>query len=141
MTRRSPPQLTKSHYETLASLRHALRRFLAFSEAAAREEGIPAQQHQALLAIKGFRGRDQVSVGELAEYLHLKHHSAVGLIDRLSRRQLVSRTTSKKDRRQVIVALTPRGEALIRRLSAAHLDELKRLGPELRKLIDFAQRE
>lgn len=139
--RRTPANLSKSHYETLSSLRHALRRFLAFSQAAAREEGIPPQQHQALLAIKGFPGREEVSIGELAEWLHLKHHSAVGLVDRLARRQLVSRVPSRKDRRQVNVKLTARGEALIQRLSEAHLDELKRLGPKLRELIDFAEKD
>lgn len=127
--------LTKAHYESLAALRHELRRFLSFSREAAREEGIPPQQHQALLAIKGFPGRDEVTIGELAERLHLRHHSAVGLVDRLARRQLVRRERSAKDRRRVCVALTTRGEALVARLSAAHLQELRQIGPELRRLL------
>ena len=95
-----------------------------------------AKEHQVLLAIKGFPGREHVSVGELAGNLHLKHHSAVGLVDRLSARQLVRRDYAQADRRRVEVRLTPRGEALLRKLSAAHLAELRRLGPELRRLLD-----
>jgi DNA-binding MarR family transcriptional regulator len=123
-------------YEKLAALRHTLRRFLRFSEEAAHHAGIPPQQHQALLALKGFAGRaDSMSVGALAERLHLRHHSAVGLIDRLAERGLVRRTPSKVDRRRVDVALTARGEALIHELSAAHLEELRQIGPELRRLL------
>jgi DNA-binding MarR family transcriptional regulator len=136
MKRRRSPPLTKSHYETLAALRHALRRFLRFSADAARSAGLPSQQHQALLAIKGFPGRDYLTVGELAERLRIRHHSAVGLVDRLMRRKLVGRVHSKTDRRRVHVSLTARGEALIARLSESHLAELRQLGPELRGLID-----
>jgi len=137
MSRRHPvPKIRKSHYEMLARLRHALRRFLRFSAEAAREAGLPPQQHQALLAIKGAPGRDYVTVGELAEQLDLRHHSAVELVDRLVRRRLVRRTPSRADRRRVEVTLTRRGETLIRQLSAAHLVEFQQIGPELRRLID-----
>jgi DNA-binding MarR family transcriptional regulator len=135
------PRLTKSHYELLASLRHALRRFLRFSQEAARASGLTPQQHQALLAIKGFPGRDYVSVGELAARLHLRHHSAVGLVDRLAGRQLVRRLPSSADRRRVQVRLTARGEAVINRLSAAHLAELRQSGSELRQLLDSIARD
>lgn len=132
----SPNRITQTHYETLAALRHALRRFLRFSQEAARRAGIPPQQHQALLAIKGFPDRDFVSVSELAGRLHLRHHSAVGLVDRLAKRGLVRRRPSREDRRRVEISLTARGEALIARLSAAHLAELRQIRPELRKLLD-----
>ncbi len=129
--------ITQSHYERLAAFRHALRRFLHFSEEAARAAGVTPQQHQALLAIKGFPGRDRVSIGELAGRLHVRHHSAVGLVDRLDRLGLVRRRPAASDRRRVEVRLTARGEALIRRLSAAHLRELRELAPELRRLLDL----
>ena len=132
--------LTKSRYETLAALRHALRRFLRFSHAAARTAGVPPQQHQALLAIKGFPGRDYVSIGELADRLHVRHHSAVGLVDRLVRRGWVRRTATAADRRRVEVRLTARGETLLQRLSSAHVAELRGLGPELRRLPDLVDR-
>jgi DNA-binding MarR family transcriptional regulator len=127
--------IAKSHYEVLAALRLALRRFLGFSEKAARGAGLTPQQHQALLAIKGFPGRDYVSIGELAESLQLRHHSAVGLVDRLSGRKLLRRGRSQIDRRRVEVRLTVRGEKVLERLSAVHLRELRQLGPELHKLI------
>ena len=94
-----PKQLVKSEYETLAAFRYALRQFMHFSEEAAQAAGITAQQYQALLAIKGFPGRDSVTVGELAERLQLRHHSAVGLIDRLVAEKLAVRVPSAEDRR------------------------------------------
>jgi DNA-binding MarR family transcriptional regulator len=134
-------RITKEHYELLAELRHTLRRFQRFSREAARDSGLTAQQHQALLAIKGFPGRDYVSVGELAGRLQVRHHSAVGLVDRLARQGLVRRTASTVDRRRVDVRLTPRGEAKIETLSAAHLRELRQLGPGLRSLLGSMDRE
>jgi DNA-binding MarR family transcriptional regulator len=130
------PAISKSHYELLAELRHALRGFHRFSREAALAGGLTPQQHQALLAIKGFPGRDYVSIGELAERLQVRHHSAVGLVDRLVRRRLVRRLSSAVDRRRVEVRLTARGEAKIERLSAAHLGELRQLGPGIRKLLE-----
>jgi DNA-binding MarR family transcriptional regulator len=129
------PRLTPRHYELLARLRHALRGFLRFSGEAAAGVGLTPQQHQALLAIKGFPGRDRVSMGELAECLHLKHHSAVGLVDRLVKRGLVRRSPAPADRRRVEIRLTARGESLLGRLSAAHLAELRQRGPELRRML------
>ena len=131
-----PARVSKSQYELLASLRRALRGFLRFSQEAARAAGIPPQQHQALLAIKGFAGPDAITVGELAERLGLRHHSAVGLVDRLVEARLVRRAPSTSDRRRVHLRLTAGGEALIRRLSAAHLGELRQISPELRRLLD-----
>ena len=94
-THGNDPRSPKIHYELLAELRHALRRFQRFSQEAARAAGLTPQQHQALLAIKGFPGRDYVSIGELAERMQLRHHSAVGLVDRLARRRLVRRVASR----------------------------------------------
>src|SRR5258708_29806619 len=75
--------LSKQEYEALAEFRYALRQFVAFSEAEARSVGLTARQHQALLAIRGFAGREAVTVGELAEQLHIQPPSAVGLVNRL----------------------------------------------------------
>jgi DNA-binding MarR family transcriptional regulator len=130
-----PGQLIKAQYETLAEFRYALRQFIHFSEAAAQAAGITAQQHQALLAIKGFPGRDSVTVGELAERLQLRHHSAVGLIDRLVAQKLVARAPSKEDRRQVFIQLTSRGENILAKLSSAHRQQLRRMGPGLSRLL------
>jgi DNA-binding MarR family transcriptional regulator len=131
----SETHITKSHYESLAALRHALRRFLNFSQDTARQYGLTPQQHQALLAIKGFPGRDYVSITELAECLQLRHHSTVGLVDRLTRARLLRRTQSMADRRRVELRLTAQGEKVIEKLSATHLQELRQFGPELHRLI------
>lgn len=129
-------KVTQEQYETLAAFRFALRLFLRFSEEAAKAAGLTPQQHQALLAIKGFPGRSQVSIGELAERLQIAHHSAVGLVDRLMAEKLVKRETSKEDRRQVNVTLTKRGESLLESLSSTHHEELRRTGPHLRALLE-----
>ena len=130
-------QISESGYLALASFRHALRNFLHFSADAARAAGLSAPQHQALLAIKGLSTREQVSIGRLAERLFLRHHSTVEMVDRLVKKRLLKRSPSKEDRRKVLVSLTVQGEALIKRLSAAHLDELRRIGPELRRWLEM----
>jgi len=130
-----PRQLSKAQYETLAEFRYALRQFIHFSEKAAQSAGITAQQHQALLAIKGFPGRDNVTVGELAERLQVRHHSAVGLVDRLVTEKLVARAPSTEDRRQVFIQLTSLGETVLAKLSSAHSQQLRRMGPGLTRLL------
>lgn len=127
-------QLSDADYETLASFRHALRRFIVFSEAVAVTEGLAAQQHQALLAIKGMD--HSPSVGELAERLMIRHHSAVELVGRLVRMGLVSRRPDPTDRRRVRVSLTPLAEQKLAGLSAAHLEELRAIRPLLVSLLD-----
>jgi len=129
------PKLSKDQYELLASFRYALRRFLHFIETAAFAAGITPQHHQALLAIKGFPGRESASVGELAERLQIRHHSAVGLVDRLVADKLVRREPALHDRRQVHIRLTRRGERVLEKLSALHQTQLKTLGPELRRML------
>jgi len=135
----TPKPITKAHYETLAEFRYALRKFLHFSEAAAHTVGVTPQQHQAMLAIKGFPGRDAVTMGELAERLQVKHHSAVGLADRLVAEKYVRRVTDQKDRRQVRLSLTPSGEAVLEKLSATHSEQLRRIGPEINRLLEALQ--
>lgn len=139
MAAKTSPRTTKTEYETLAEFRHALRLFMRFSEAAAEGAGLTPQAHQAMLAIMGYPGRDFVSIGELAERLQVRHHSAVGLVDRLEAQKLVLRQASKEDRRQVHVRLTARGLAILEKLSAAHQGELRRVGPHLRALLSRVQ--
>jgi DNA-binding MarR family transcriptional regulator len=129
-------KFTKAHYEQIAAFRFALRQFLRFSEEAAHGAGLTPQQHQALLAIKGFPSRDHVTVGELAERLQIQHHSAVGLADRLAAEKLIQREQSQEDRRQVILHLTARGEELLDKLTAVHREELRRIGPDLGAMLE-----
>lgn len=135
-----PHVVTKTEYEILAEFRYTLRRFIRFSEAAAGKHGLTPQQHQALLAIKGFPDRDKITVGELAERLQIQHHSAVGLANRLEAQNLIERSPGGGDRRKVYLALTPHGRAVIDRLSALHHEELIRLLPQLRSLISRISR-
>lgn len=128
--------VTQAEYEALANFRYALRQFLRFSEDAAQQVGLTPQQHQALLAIKGFPERDKITVGELAERLQIRHHSAVGLADRLVAQGLVVREPDMHDRRQVYVALTERGADLLAQLTFAHRAELQRLGPQFNLLLE-----
>jgi DNA-binding MarR family transcriptional regulator len=127
--------MSKDDYVRLGNFRFALRRFLAFSQANARNHGLTSQQHQALLSIRGIPGRDIVTIKELAEHLCIKHHSAVELVDRLAAINLVHRQSNPDDRRSVLVGLTPRAEALLASLSARNLEEIRQLGPYFSSLI------
>jgi len=137
----SKGKITKAHYETLAEFRYALRKFMRFSEDAAHSAGVAPQQHQAMLAIKGFPGRDRITIGELAERLQIKHHSVVGLVDRLVVEKYVQRLTDKKDHRQVHLMLTDRGEAVLEKLSATHQEQLRRVGPRINQLLESLRGE
>lgn len=132
--------LSKRDYETLAEFRYALRKFLGFSETAARQHGVSPQQYQALLAIEGFPGRNRVSIGELAEQMRIAHHSAVGLVDRMETMQLVRRLPTEQDRRRVEVTLTTKGRKLLEKLYCVHRDELRSSGAQLAALLRKAAR-
>lgn len=120
-------RMTQDDYAKLLSFRTDLRRFLGWSEAQARASGLTPSQHQLLLAITGHRGPEGPTIGEVAEYLVLRHHSAVGLADRAEEAGYVERRRDPVDHRVIRLRLTPAGQALIRRLSQAHLEELRRL--------------
>jgi len=128
-------KVTQAEYETLADLRYSLRQFLRFSEEAAQSAGIMPQQHQALLAIKAVASNHGITVGELAERLQVRHHSAVGLVDRLVLKGLVARRQNGADRRQVQLALTARGDKTLEKLSAVNKEELRRVGPHIELLL------
>ena len=122
-------------YATLATFRYELRRFLHFSENAASEAGLTAQQHQALLVLRGVPGGGAMLVGELAERLLLRPHSASGLVDRLTGLGLVERNRGGDDRRQVYILLTEMGQTVLSSLAASHRAELRRLRPMLTDLM------
>ena len=129
--------VSKAEYETLSAFRYALRQFMHFSEEAAQAVGMTPQQYQALVVIKGFPQRDRVTVGELAERLFIRHHSAVELVNRLVGQGLAVREPDQEDRRQIFVTLTEQGEGLLNRLAASHREELRRIGPQLISLLDI----
>ena len=123
--------LSDADYRALASFRHQLRRFLAFSESAARSVGLEPRQHQLLLALRGLPVDTPPSVQVLADRLVLKHHTVVELLDRLEQAGLVRRDRAADDRRRACVSLTPRALELLKKLSSAHLGELRSFAPEL----------
>jgi DNA-binding MarR family transcriptional regulator len=124
-------KLTTEDYAALGQFRYRIRRFLHFSESAARQEGLEPQQHQLLLAVCSLEEPNGPTIGELADHLLIRHHSAVGLIDRMEERGLIARVRGTDDRRQVKVRLTPSGEEKLKRLSAIHREELRNSGPAL----------
>jgi DNA-binding MarR family transcriptional regulator len=132
---KKPAGLTQADYRALARFRHALRQFLAFSEAAAGAAGLTPAQHQALLAIKGMPVAGDIAVGDLAAWLGIRHHSCVGLVDRLVRQGLVRRRRDSRDRRRMALRLTARAEQKLAGLSAAHRGELRRLSGSLGPLL------
>ena len=122
--------LTLEDYRSLHEFRYQINRFLHFSEEAARVEGLEPRQHQLMLAVRA-SSSGEPTVGEVAERLLIRHHSAVELADRLIERGLAERVRTDVDRRQVRIRLTKQGEEKLQRLSGAHRDELRNTGPML----------
>ena len=120
----------------MAELRYQIRKFLRFSENAARQAGIEPQQHQLLLAIRGLPDGASPTIGVLAERMQLQHHSTVELVDRLVDRNFLCRLRSTNDRRQVLVKLTHDGEEFLQKLSLHHLEELQSAGPTFVKVLN-----
>jgi len=123
--------LTSADYESLAELRYQIRRFLHFSEQAARKAGLEPQQHQLMLTLKGLPTGTRPRISELAERLQIQHHSAVELVNRLAAGGHVRRHRGGEDRREVLLSLTPKGEKVLRQLSLHHKAELRMRGPAL----------
>ena len=130
---KSPPTLTDDEYRQLADFRFALRGFLAFSKSASKRAGLAPQQYQALLALRARRDRE-VTVGELAEELFIRHHTAVELVDRLEKAGLIHRRSAASGRR-VVLDLTSAAEKVLASLADAHLAELQRYAPAIRALV------
>ncbi len=128
--------LSLASYRSLAEFRHQIRKFLRYSEDAARAHGIEPQQHQLLLAIKGLPAGKLPTISELADRLQLRHHSTVELINRLADHGAVVRETAPDDRREVLIRLTPEGERTLRALSLDHRNELRKAAPQLMRALE-----
>jgi len=126
---------SQEDYEALSDFRYSVRCFLEFSEKAAREAGLTPQQHQALLAVRGFPAGSAVTIGDLAERLRIRHNSAVELVDRLVEADLLVRTPDALDNRRVLLTLSTAATGLLSGLSVVHLDELSRLRPVLKGIL------
>lgn len=113
--------------QDLAHFRYSLRKFLRFSEDAARRHGVTPQQHQLMLGVQGFTGRNTATISELAEFLQARHHSVVGLVERAEQSGLVRREQDAADRRVVNVFLTRSGREILEGLTRLHYEEARRL--------------
>ncbi|RYD35374.1 MAG: MarR family transcriptional regulator [Verrucomicrobiaceae bacterium] len=125
--------VTKTDYEKLAAFRYELRKFLHFSEQAAKQHGLATKQYLAMLAIEGFPGRNEVTMNELSQRLQIAAHTAVELTDRLEAAGLAKRTPSTGDKRQVLVRLTRLGRSKLEKLAGLHKQELASKGALLLK--------
>lgn len=144
-TRRPPGKTTGStghraspgrvDYQALALFRYELRLFLAYREAGAQKAGLTPQQHQALLGIKGFSGPGPASIGDLARFLLIRHHTAVELVNRMTKLGLLSRAVDAEDGRRVLVQLTAKGERKLQALSRTHIEELQSVNRALGKFL------
>ena len=132
-------ELSDADYRRLLAFRTQLRRFDQWSAKRASAFGLTHAQHQLLLAIRGHGDPRGPTVGEVAEYLQVRHHTAVELANRAQELGLITRTRDGDDRRVVRLVLTGKGRRRIRSLSAAHLDELRELAPALAALVDHAE--
>ncbi|HEY4115019.1 MAG TPA: MarR family winged helix-turn-helix transcriptional regulator [Rhizomicrobium sp.] len=128
-------ELGDAEYQRLAQFRYALRQFLHFSDDAARQAGLNPQQYQLLVLVRGFTPGEEPTVGAVAKRLLIKHHSAVGLVDRLEAEGLLVRKRDGIDGRKVTLALTGKAETVLNLLVGAHRKELRRLVPLMKPLL------
>jgi DNA-binding MarR family transcriptional regulator len=124
-------KLTLSDYQALAEFRYQIRRFLHFSEQVVKQAGLERGQYQLMLAIKGMPAGVRPRIRELAGRMEIRHHSTVELVNRLEAGGFVHRTRAQDDRREVLLALTAKGEKVLSELALHHHDELRLTGPEL----------
>ena len=118
-------KLTLSDYQALAEFRYQIRKFLRFSEHAVRAAGMEPGQYQLMLAIKGIPQEVRPRIRELADRMHIRHHSAVELVNRLEAGGYVRRERAQDDLREVLLALTAKGEKVLAELALHHHDELR----------------
>jgi DNA-binding MarR family transcriptional regulator len=124
-------RLTLSDYQALAEFRYQIRRFLHFSEKAVQASGLERGQYQLMLAIKGIPQGVRPRIRELANRMQIQHHSAVELVNRLEAGGFVRRDRAQDDKREVLLALTPKGEKVLAELAMHHHEELQSAAPKL----------
>jgi len=131
-----PRGISKREYQARAEFRYQIRRFLRLSEQEARAAGLEPQQHQMLVALRGLPAGCQPTIGELARRMLIQHHSAVELVDRLAQRGMLKRARRGPDRRLVYLALTPKGEKVLNRVSLRLHGELQSAGRALVRALE-----
>ena len=124
-------RLTLSDYQALAEFRYQIRKFLHFSEQAVQAAGLERGQYHIMLAIKGIPEDVRPRIRELADRMQIQHHSAVELVNRLETGGYVKRERAREDRREVLLALTAKGERTLEELALHHHEELQNAAPDL----------
>jgi DNA-binding MarR family transcriptional regulator len=124
-------RLALADYQALAEFRYQIRKFLHFSEKVVQAAGLERGQYQLMLAIKGMPDGVRPRIRELANRMQIQHHSAVELINRLEAGGFVKRERAQDDRREVLLALTPKGERVLAELALHHHEELQSAAPDL----------
>jgi DNA-binding MarR family transcriptional regulator len=125
------PKLTTSSYRLLAAFRFEMRKFMAFSEQAARDAGIEPQQHQLLLALRGLPEGARPTIGTVAERLCVQHHTAVAMVDKLEQRGMLVRERGREDKREVLLRTTAEADSILHKLSTLHRQQLAVAGPAM----------
>lgn len=124
-------KLTLADYQAMAEFRFQIRKFLHFSEQAVQGAGLERGQYQLMLAIKGMPEDLRPRIRDIADRMHIQHHSAVELINRLESGGYVRRERTAEDKREVLLALTPKGERVLEELAVHHHEELRSAAPGL----------
>ncbi len=119
-TSRRQTSLREADYRDQADFRYALRRFFRFSELHARGSGITPQQHMLLLMVRGHPAYPQVTIGDIAERMQIRHHSASLLVERSLKRGLIERKHDTVDRRRALVSLTSEGQRILDKITRAN---------------------
>jgi DNA-binding MarR family transcriptional regulator len=133
--------LTDDDYDALASFRYAMRKFLSSSRQALAEKAqLTPEQYEALLAVKAFPSAAGVTISDLSERMQVKHHTAVGVVDKLETLSLLEREPGVRDRRQVFLKLTPEGSRVLAKLAALHREDLRARSSELIQALTRLQR-
>lgn len=134
-TTRPPKPPSANDYRALAAFRYSLQRYLVFADQSARASGLSRPQYIVLLALKGAPPDSKTTIGYLAERLKVRHHSAVGLVDRMTKRGLVRRSAGDTDQREVFVYLTSKGNRLLQSVAGRNLAELRSAHADLKEIL------
>ena len=128
--------LLDEEYQRLLAFRSELREFLRWSEQTARDAGLTPSLHQLLLVIRGHPATPGPTIGQAAQALGIRHHSAVELSQRAESIGLVRRERDPLDERRMHIELTERGRQQLEVLTRAHLPRIEVLAGVLDHVLE-----
>lgn len=115
--------------------RSSVQGFLHGSKEILKRHGVSTRGYHSLLEIWAAPSDVGLAVGDLAELIHVRHNTAVGVVDELCRLELTVRKRLANDRRVVLVQLTGAGRDVLAQLVREHIDELDKISANLRKVV------